>query len=857
LAMSIVESKLKPLKIILIAILLSLPPFILPAASAPVLYLAITPAVPSIPADGLYHPAFYVTVQDSSGKPYPLSQPINLTITCSDERVLRLQSTGSMRAATYYTIINASSTVTTKSTVEVTVSAPGFQSSKINAVTEPPAGTPSSLKVTLLPSTVLPQKNDVSLVVITLVDAYGKPTRAREDMEVNLFSSNVQIAELGVASVKIPKGEFSARANIICKGLLGTSTITASTSGMKTDSSTLTVSGPKPERLHLWSLPKQLVGETGFVFVGVVDSSNRPVKLLTPMTVHLFSSNGSAFQVAVPDVTIPVGEWATIVSLHCLGIGSSKIYATAQDLKSQEISVEGVPEGYVPPGDSGKLELYPLASAFPADERNCTAMVVQRQDRSGYPVGPYVPLRVTVSSSVTDIFDTVDRVVIQEGRSYSLIAAVPKYSGTVTVSAGATGFSKKDATVTVYAPLPTAVAIVAPPIPSDGEVDACLVISAGPPVPAQENTPVLFSTSDAGIGESSTSSAILLKKRYSMYFKIKGHSPGKFYLTASISGMPSKQQQLEVLEVRPSTFAFSYVKPIKNYNFPIVVQLASLVKSAAVTNEPVSITLTSNNISNIVLPAKVTIKPENTEALFFGTALTTSKTKLTISSEGFKSQTVEITPAPINVEIKIIAGDRYTTGQVVTLKTSVTLDNNPVKGIIVYWNGSGLAYKATVTDSAGLAENQLAVKERENRIEAFIDVGGAGRFMATKNILGSYAAYQLEVTSNIPVEIKGSGSYAYGQQVSLTAPETVPMPGVVGLLGGRYQFRQWQGAITSTDPTVNVRITGDQQTISVRAFYTEDSSPMITSIMILAGVAVAATALFLFIRRRRRTSTRK
>ncbi|MEM3040823.1 MAG: Ig-like domain-containing protein, partial [Nitrososphaerota archaeon] len=833
--------------------------FIIPVESAPVLSLVLTAAIPSIPADGYFHPAFYVTVQDQSGKPYPLMEPINLTVTCSDERILKLQSPSVMKAATYYAIINASSTVTTKSSVEVTVSSPGLQSSKVNAVTEPSAGSPTGLKVTLLPSTVLPRKNDISLVVVTLVDAYGKPTRAREDMQISLISSNTQIAELSGTSIKIPKGEFSAKVNIICKGLLGTSTITASASGIRTDSSTFTVAGPKPERLYIWTLSRQMLGERYFVFVGVVDSNNRPVKLISPMTVSLFSSEPTVFSFARAHpvgkctITIPEGEWAGMAEIQCNDIGSASIYAIAEDLTSQAITVTGV---YTPDPQPTKLNLQPLARNLPADERNYTAMVVQLVDNSNNPVAARYNIEVLVTSSSTDIFDTKDRVIIPEGRSYANITGIPRYLGTVSVSAGSPGLLKGDSTVTVYAPVPTAVTITTPPIPSEGEVDACLVISAGIPVQAQENISILLSSSDPGIGDSD-SYVMLPRKEYMTYFKVRGHAPGKFYLTASGSGIPTAQPQLEVLEAKPSTFAFSYVKPIKNYNFPVVIQLTSLTKNPSVTNEPVTVTLTSHNLSNVVLPEKVTISSDRTEALFYGKALTTTKTKLTISSEGFKTQTAEITPAPINVELKIISGDRYPTGQSVTLKASVTLDNNPVKGITVYWNGSGLAYVATITDSSGIAQNQLTVRERDNRITAFIDIGGAGRFVATKNIVGSYAAYRLEVSSNVQVEIKGSGDYAYGQRIQLTAPETVAMPGIVGLLGGRYVFQQWQGAITSSNPSISISITGEQETIAVRAFYIEDISPMFTSIGILAGVAVAIVLIVFFLRRIRRPSIQR
>ena len=149
-------------------------------------------------------------------------------------------------------------------------------------------------------------------------------------------------------------------------------------------------------------------------------------------------------------------------------------------------------------------------------------------------------------------------------------------------------------------------------------------------------------------------SLILPKKVFSVPFGIIGSSPGSFSLTLQGSGLPTGNIQLSVLEARPKTFALSYVKPVVNYNFPIVIQLLSLQKSSALTYEPLKINVASSNTTNINIPSVLTIAPDSTEILFYGKGLSTSMTTLTLSSPGYNSITAQMAPAPAFMSMQIL-----------------------------------------------------------------------------------------------------------------------------------------------------------------------------------------------------------
>ncbi|MGQ9679981.1 MAG: hypothetical protein ACUVV4_04360 [Candidatus Bathyarchaeia archaeon] len=139
------------------------------------------------------------------------------------------------------------------------------------------------------------------------------------------------------------------------------------------------------------------------------------------------------------------------------------------------------------------------------------------------------------------------------------------------------------------------------------------------------------------------------------------------------------------------------------------------------------------------------------------------------------------------------------------------------------------------------------MKEKENEIEAAINIGGTGYIVARKVIIGYGDMYILKVTSNAQIQIEGSGSYFYGDKVALVAPTSASMPGILGFLGGRYYFREWSGAVNSTSNIAVVDVKGDEKTIEARAVYYEDYSSVITytAIIVLSVVSALAAVKYL------------
>lgn len=115
---------------------------------------------------------------------------------------------------------------------------------------------------------------------------------------------------------------------------------------------------------------------------------------------------------------------------------------------------------------------------------------------------------------------------------------------------------------------------------------------------------------------------------------------------------------------------------------------------------------------------------------------------------------------------------------------------------------------------------------------------------STVKLIRVVMSYNLNVSSNIAVEISGSGRYREGDEAALIAPSSVNMPGLLGLLGARYVFKQWTGFLNSTDSSVSLVFTGYEPRLEMRAMYSEDYTNMMVGIMSVMIIVIATLSLY-------------
>ena len=567
------------------------------------------------------------------------------------------------------------------------------------------------------------------------------------------------------------------------------------------------MTGPQPTKITLWALSKLPVDDaSNILFVGITDSSLNPVKLLSSKTINLYSSDTDVVTVQ-SSVTIPAGQWNAIVPLDCeLPDGASTISAVSENLVTATITVMGTE---LSSNATNSLKLYPIAAGFPADEANQNTLVVQRLDVDGNPTTDSTLLQVDFYSASTDIVEPVLHATILSGKSAALVTATTKLPGNAVITVGSSTYGTSSATLKSYAPIPDKVLILTPPIAAGGEVEACLITMKGnTPAPVAENTLIQLTSSDTQVGSSGVDSIVLSAKTYLKYFNVEGSSPGQFSLTVSASGIPSQKITFKVLDTEPSTFKLTSAKPAVNYDFPILIQMCNAGGSPSVSSVPIQVNVVASNASNIKVPSNVVIEGDNTELIFYAKALSVKQASITVSSPGFKSTSISLTPSLTLSSALLKMSSKMPMNKPTDVQFILTVDGKPVEGAMVMWSGLGFTYEEGYTNAGGIATNSFTLIQEEQYVEATVQVGG-GYITASKTIIAVPDAYHLTVTANVPVTSAGSGTYSYGDKIMLEAPITAPMPHILGLLGGKYVFVEWVGVVNTSSNAVMLTIEGD------------------------------------------------
>jgi hypothetical protein len=804
--------------------------------------IVLSTALNSIPSDGVSHPSFFITLT-KDGNIFIPTKPVNITLSCSDERILAVPRWVIVSSGAYYTIINASSTVQEKKRVEVSVSASDFLSSKLFVDIEPPTGTPIGLEVTLLPDILEPRVGASSEVVVTIVDIYGKPAKARDSLKVILSSNNLRSADVNPKSIEIPEGSYSGTAKVISNGYIGSAVISASTSNLKPDFATAKVSGAKPEKVVGWAPPKLLLGEKARIYLSIVDSSNKPAKTPVAVTLNLYSSDTSKVTVS-KSATIKQGEWMTYAEITANSTGSATLYVASEGLTSFTTTVSVVPSS----GNATAIKISSLAGFFATDEKMSAVLAVQLVDSQGLPVRNKDRI-VSIFSSSVSVLDTQNTISTNENCSVSYVNASLKSPGAVTVSAYSEDLLSGQTSVNVYSPTTTALSILAPPIPAEGDVDLCIMsTSTGTPAPMSEDTHILLSSSNTQI-LSPDSSIIISKSSYYQIIKMRAGAPGDVSVSAQGSGLPSTSAKLTVVEVKPSFFKIMYVGPTNLNKFPLVIQTVSSQGAPIICDIPVNIRVASSNTSVITFPDSFTIPEGSSDYLLYGLSNLKGQSAITFSSGGFSSSTLNIKSSVFIYSFTLLSEDEGSLGSTLKITATAIYNNAPLQGATIRWTGKDLLTNTSITDEIGKSINFVTLKDPINLVEAETYLPEIGVVSDKKQIIG-LKMVNVRVNSSLGIDVKGSGSYAAGDKVDLEAPPEVGLSGILDILGIRYVFKEWRGDLQSNLNKASLTIPNSAEDLNVEAFYEADYSGLIIRIGVVIGAIIVSSMIVIMIRRR-------
>jgi hypothetical protein len=267
-----------------------------------------------------------------------------------------------------------------------------------------------------------------------------RPIQSPYDMSIRLSTSDDSVI-FPVNSPTIMRGESLVMATIKTTSKAGAAEITAFSDGVNFGAAKLnTVSQSllEPSILAIHAGSGKFIPNPGFpgkIYVQLLNSENVPAATKTHLTVFLSSSEPRIGTVPF-QVTVPAGSSGILADFTpTFEAGTTKLTASANGFTPSQVEVKTA-------GLSGTrlvVEVAPKAD-IPAPFGYYSFFTVQIQDSSGIPVRAEKPLTVTLSSSNTNVIETIGHITIPTGSSYVMESVKSKGTvGSATLSASAQG----------------------------------------------------------------------------------------------------------------------------------------------------------------------------------------------------------------------------------------------------------------------------------------------------------------------------------------------------------------------------------------------------------------------------------
>jgi hypothetical protein len=314
------------------------------------------------------------------------------------------------------------------------------------------SGAPAAISLSTIPAQLPADNNTYPALIVSLVDANKQPTLAMTNLTVFLTSSQENVGEVN-SSVEIGRGEAYAIADFVTTNNAGSTTVTATTSGLKSTSTSVTtvVAVGYPTRFVITAVPGTVparASNTGKLLLELEDTAGLPAKAVSDTSVTIYSSNTNVANVAQASTTMKQGQYLEEIDYASGFIpGAAVITASAAGFDSgvTTVTVQGSPPLAL------KLFAQPdVMVACSSTITSCTGrLVVALTDLSGNPTRASSNIQVQIRSSDLGVVDTSETATIEAGNISATAAyAVTSTPGVTTMTASAPGLQSGFAQIT-------------------------------------------------------------------------------------------------------------------------------------------------------------------------------------------------------------------------------------------------------------------------------------------------------------------------------------------------------------------------------------------------------------------------
>jgi len=490
----------------------------------------------------------------------------------------------------------------------------------------------------------------------------GQPSLALNSTLVFLSSSQQNVATLP-SSVTIPAGRGYFVANITTTQTPGTSTITASASGIRYAQVVVATNIPSGYATHLKISPQPAAvfarpGGFGSLVIQLQDQTGLPARAAFNTNVSLSSSNNGIAQLDQKWVIVPTGADLAVVNYTSgYAIGQAFVTATASGFSAGTTSLGVVGS----PPYSLKVAVEPGQAVASASGK----VIVWLTDPAGNPARAPSPITVALTSSNLTVASVspVD-VTIPTGQISAVATFTDtSHNGTSTITASAqgllSGFSKLQTSAAAHKPAELAVFTAPNPILADSgaytAIFVAVVDSDGvrPDVVAAD-TSVTITSSDTAVGTVVSQVTIPAGQEFAMANITSTYLVGSTVITASAQGLQSGQASESAFGPIPVSVVVNAVTSTISADggmySALSVSLQDSFGNPAVAPNNIVVQLASSRPDVLTVTSPVIIKTGQTYVFAtVKTGLSPGASNITASASGYSATSTLLTtviPAP-------------------------------------------------------------------------------------------------------------------------------------------------------------------------------------------------------------------
>ncbi|HXG13779.1 MAG TPA: Ig-like domain-containing protein [Candidatus Nitrosotenuis sp.] len=707
-----------------------------------------------------------------------------LTVTSLDSSVLHIEKVQEGNSFVTEVVVKSGKAGTTT----IYLAAPGFTSKEIPVTVYGNKNNAATLLIKVTPDTFTTSGSSEGYIAVQLADEDGFPVTAKEDTVVTLNTASRDIVEFPTQNLIIKKGEYFAYTKFNTKQS-GTAVLYATSPGIETQSSTVTVEEDEDLTVKLYTYPKTLTihdASKGFIIAQLQDSGGRPVLAQKDITVYYklvdsddneatnysstynYKSSGY-FSISkgsywgYTQYSLPQGiedTYELIISTQDpLVVESEEIIAEDLELMDDKI----VKFETLPVLTTGKSELIG---------------VVYLEDENDNPVVAERNIQIKIDSSDSKSLFVPD-VTISKGDQIALVYGTVSNSAPSDLELRPVVNNGELTSVDIFGPDKDSLELVAEPLISDvlagTSFPLILYLKDGTEVTSFPEAQEVFVAPNEYV---EVQPKKILPKDNLVILDAKALKKGTTTLSVEVGDFEDTAT-IENLSSDPANLILDHSQTIfvgNNDVFSIQLVNSAGIPTYATSDVEVSVVVKDQQMLDI--PSKVII-PKGSHYILFDVAPKASgKTEISFLSKELPLLKDEITISSLVPEVSITAPDSVNSTEGLIVTASARANGKPLVGLSVQWqvDGGSVDMADSTTGPTGDAAASIMPLSSQVTIKATVSGQLYPDATVTKVI-------QVISDDGMPVVVEEQAQKQYSFEIFGFDPILIIVPGAIGAAG--------------------------------------------------------------------------